>query len=190
VRALLLLSQAETGQVILQRVPLDFAALLRDIADQFQIPAEGAQVKLTVNAPRSCEAELDRVQIERMLSNLLSNAIKFTPPGGAVRVSLECEEDNLLFAIEDTGCGIPAEHLPHIFDRFYRVDGADAAASPEKGLGLGLSFVAWIVKAHNGVILAESVLGQGTKFTVTIPRRANSSTATSDVEEIAAMKKV
>jgi signal transduction histidine kinase len=71
--------------------------------------------------------------------------------------------------VEDTGEGIPAEHLPHIFDRFYRVRGAGEQASPEKGLGLGLSFVAWIVRAHGGTVDVESESGKGTRFTVRLP---------------------
>jgi len=71
--------------------------------------------------------------------------------------------------VEDTGCGIATEHLPHIFDRFYRVPSPGAAPAPEQGLGLGLSFVAWIVKAHHGKIDVESSPGKGTRFTVTLP---------------------
>jgi heavy metal sensor kinase len=194
VRALLLLSQAETGQVILQRTHLDLAELVREIADQFQIPAEGAHVKLSIKTPPECEAELDRVQIERMLSNLLSNAIKFTPAGGEVMVTLESRDNQGILTITDTGCGIPPEHLPHIFDRFYRVGGHDQAASPEKGLGLGLSFVAWIVKAHQGTIHVESPDGKGTVFTVTFPLQPEPQLATQSAnqaaEDEAAMKKV
>ena len=88
----------------------------------------------------------DRIQIERLLSNLLGNAIKYTPAGGSVKVSLIPGFDHVKLIVEDTGVGISPTHLPHIFDRFYRVPSADA----EKGLGLGLSFVAWIAKAHGG----------------------------------------
>jgi heavy metal sensor kinase len=190
VRALLLLSQAESGQVILQRAVFDLAEVLRDITDQFQIPAEGAHVKLSVAAPETCECELDRVQIERMLSNLLSNAIKFTPAGGEVQLSLECPADQATLTIEDTGRGIPPKHLPHIFDRFYRVGDADHSVSPEKGLGLGLSFVAWIVKAHQGTINVESELGRGTKFTLTIPLRTAAGLPPTASEEPVGMKKV
>jgi heavy metal sensor kinase len=185
VRALLLLSQAETGQVILQRSKLDLSELVLDIADQFQIPAEGAQVKLHVMAPASCEADLDRVQIERMLSNLLSNAIKFTPPGGEVTVSLDARENQAILNIADTGCGIPPNHLPHIFDRFYRVASKDQAASPEKGLGLGLSFVAWIAKAHGGSVHVESEQGKGTTFIVTLPLGPEAGARTSTADPIA-----
>jgi heavy metal sensor kinase len=169
VRALLLLSQAESGQLALQKTRLDLTPVVRDIVEQFQIPAEGARVGLSGDLPESCPAEVDRVQIERMLSNLLSNALKFTPPGGEVRVALRRLPQSAEIRVEDTGCGIPEEHIPHIFERFYRVPTQETGTNPEKGLGLGLSFVAWIVKAHGGRIRVDSAPGQGTRFTVWLP---------------------
>jgi heavy metal sensor kinase len=170
VRALLLLSQAETGQVILQKQPLDLVETIGDVVDQFQIPAEGGDVTLRfITALAHCHGDFDLVQIERMLSNLLSNAIKFTPAGGDVRVVLDRWDNEAVIRVEDTGEGIPAEHLPHIFDRFYRVRGAGEQASPEKGLGLGLSFVAWIARAHGGTVDVQSEPGKGTVFTLTLP---------------------
>jgi signal transduction histidine kinase len=124
-------------------------------------------VELTSQLPHQCLIEADRVQIERLVSNLLSNAIKYTQEGGRVSVTLQRQGDMVAFVVEDTGLGIPADHLPHIFDRFYRVPTQDR--NPEKGLGLGLSFVAWIVKAHHGKIDVQSELGRGTKFTVLLP---------------------
>jgi heavy metal sensor kinase len=170
VRALLLLSQAETGQLILQKQQLDLVEVADGVVDQFQIPAEGAGVTLEfLGHVAQCTGEFDRVQIERMLSNLLSNAVKFTPAGGQVRVSIDRRDDAAEIRVEDTGEGIPAEHLPHIFDRFYRVRGAGEQASPEKGLGLGLSFVAWIVRAHGGTVDVQSESGHGTTFIVRLP---------------------
>jgi signal transduction histidine kinase len=171
VRALLLLSQAESGQVVLQKQKLDLVDVVRDIVDQFQIPAEAQQVSLQSVLPEVCPIDADRVQIERMLSNLLSNALKFTPSGGAVRVILRHDTDVEL-TVEDTGCGIPTASLPHIFDRFYRVRGKEDESTPEKGLGLGLSFVAWIVKAHGGEIQVESKPGAGSRFIVHLPGAA------------------
>ncbi len=170
VRALLLLSQAETGQVILQKQPLDLVEVIGEVVDQFQIPAEGGDVtlKFTTSLAR-CLGDFDLVQIERMLSNLLSNAIKFTPAGGEVRVVLDRRDNEAVIRVQDTGEGIPAEHLPHIFDRFYRVRGSGDQASPEKGLGLGLSFVAWIARAHGGAVDVQSEPGKGTVFTLTLP---------------------
>jgi len=165
VRALLMLSQAESGQLVLQKSDLDFAEIVRDLVDEHQIPAEAQGVRLTAELPVTCHINADRTQIERLVSNLLGNAIKYTPAGGQVKVSLASEFDQVKLAVEDTGVGISPDHLPHIFDRFYRVPSAD----PDKGLGLGLSFVAWIVKAHGGSIDVESKPGNGTRFVVTLP---------------------
>jgi heavy metal sensor kinase len=169
VRALLLLSQAESGQLALQKSRLNLSGVVEDLVEQFQIPAEAAGVRLTADIAEGCFADADRVQIERMITNLLSNAIKFTPERGEVRVRLRPAEECIEIIVEDTGRGIPTEHLPHIFDRFYRVPGSGTAPNPEQGLGLGLSFVAWIVKAHRGKIDVESTPGQGTRFTITLP---------------------
>jgi two-component system sensor histidine kinase BaeS len=133
--------------------------------DQHQIPAEAQGVRLSADLPEPCLIYADRIQIERLLSNLLGNAIKYTPAGGAVKATLHCENDLVKLMVEDSGVGIAPDHLPHIFDRFYRVPSAD----PEKGLGLGLSFVAWIVKAHGGTIDVQSALQKGTRFIVTLP---------------------
>jgi len=168
VRALLLLSQAESGQLALQKARLDLSNLVADVVDQFQIPYEEARVRLTAQLPRECLAEVDRIQIERMISNLLSNAMKFTPAGGEVRVGLANRDGGIELTVEDTGLGIAQDHLPHIFDRFYRVPGRDSSG-PERGLGLGLSFVAWIAKAHGGRVHVDSTLGKGTRFTIFLP---------------------
>ena len=165
VRALLMLSQAESGQLVLQKTHLDLVEVVRDLVDQHQIPAEAQGVRLSADLPGPCLIYADRIQIERLLSNLLGNAIKYTPAGGAVKVKLHCENDLVKLMVEDSGVGIAPDHLPHIFDRFYRVPSAD----PEKGLGLGLSFVAWIVKAHGGTIDVQSALQKGTRFIVTLP---------------------
>ena len=169
VRALLLLSQAESGQLALQKSRLNLCEIVQDLVDQFQIPAEAAGVRLAADIPGDCFAMADRVQMERMITNLLSNALKFTPEKGSVWVRVRPFEDRVEIIVEDTGRGIPTEFLPHIFDRFYRVPGSGTAPAPEQGLGLGLSFVAWIVKAHDGKIDVESVPGEGTRFTIALP---------------------
>jgi len=169
VRALLLLSQAESGQLALQKAPLDLCEVAADLVDQFQIPAEEKDVTLTSSIEPCAPVEADRTQIERLLSNLLSNAVKYTPKGGSVRVIVgpAREPGWTKLSVEDTGVGIPAENLPHIFDRFYRV--RNAQTNSIQGLGLGLSFVAWIVEAHGGRIDVASNSGVGTRFTVLLP---------------------
>jgi heavy metal sensor kinase len=169
VRSLLLLSQAESGQVILQKAPLDLAEVAADVVDQFQIPAEEKGVVLSASLDADAVISADRTQIERLLSNLLSNAVKYTPKGGSVRVRVARDNSPgwAQLVIEDTGLGIPAENLPHIFDRFYRV--RNAQTNLTQGLGLGLSFVAWIVEVHGGRIDVASTEGEGTRFTVLLP---------------------
>ena len=165
VRALLLLSQAETGQLPMNKTRLDLAELVADLVEQFQIPAEAASLRLTnqTNGPVICEA--DRTQMERVVTNLLSNALKYTPHGGWVHATAVKAGSNVQLVVEDSGLGIAPEHLSRVFERFYRVPDS----SPDKGLGLGLSFVASIVRAHQGEIQVESELGHGTRFIVTLP---------------------
>lgn len=173
VRALMLLSQAESGQLVLQKKPLDLGDVAEDIVDQFQIPAEEKHVRLTARIEPGVVILADRTQVERLISNLLSNAVKYTPSGGTVQVRVRRDErkDWGRIEIEDAGVGIPEENLPHIFDRFYRVRNPETNLI--QGLGLGLSFVAWIVKAHNGQIDVTSKVGSGTKFTVRLPAQVD-----------------
>lgn len=183
IRALLLLSQAESGQLLLNRSSVDLSAVVLDIVDQFQIPAEEAKISVSAELPPQCPLEADRIQIERLVSNLLSNAVKYTPEGGKVVARVRCEDEKAVFEVEDTGIGIPESHLPHIFDRFYRVP-SQSPQYREKGLGLGLSFVAWIVKAHGGTINVESREGAGTKFIVSLPAAATPAAAPVAAEEL------
>lgn len=173
IRALLLLSQAESGQLTLQKQAVDLVELVVDIVDQFQIPAEASQVSLVLRHQEPTLFEADKIQIERLVSNLLSNAVKYTPPGGSILVSVGSNGESAELIVTDTGIGIPADHLPYIFDRFYRVPRAKSrrgGSSAEHSLGLGLSFVAWIVRAHGGTLDVVSSPGEGTTFTVRIPR--------------------
>ena len=169
IRALLLLSQAESGQLALQRTSFDLGELAIDVVDQFQIPAEEKKLNLRVHSAPDLMVHADRVQVERLLSNLISNAVKYTPERGSVFVRCSSSPPTgwVYLEVKDSGVGIPAENLPHIFDRFYHV--RNAQTNKIQGLGLGLSFVAWIVDAHGGKIDVTSTPGEGTVFTVRLP---------------------
>lgn len=187
VKSLLLLSHAESGQLALQRASLDLTKVAEDIVEQFGIPAESAGIDLQLRATSPLYVEADRVQIERLLSNLISNAIKYTRDGGRIMVSVHDTGPNAEIRIADTGIGIPPDHLPYIFDRFYRVPNAERASSPEPGLGLGLSFVAWIAKAHGGHIDVTSQPGKGTEFRVRLPKgQASAPEAVDDTTRVRA----
>jgi len=167
VRALLQLSQAESGQLVLNKAPMDLAAVTRDMAEHLLLAAEDKAQELTIDCPAPAVTLADRVQIERLITNLLSNAIKYTPVAGRIQLTVKHEGAAVVLSVTDTGQGIPAAHLPHIFDRFYRVP--NSTANPERGLGLGLSFVNWIAHAHGGSVHVASEPGRGSCFTVTLP---------------------
>jgi two-component system phosphate regulon sensor histidine kinase PhoR len=109
----------------------------------------------------------DRGQLKQVLTNLLDNAIKFTPEKGMVRVNAVCAQGRVTVAVLDTGIGIPADDLPRIFERFYRVD--KARSRELGGTGLGLAIVKHIVEAHGGSVSVESRLGEGSTFRFTLP---------------------
>jgi heavy metal sensor kinase len=166
VRALLMLSQAETGQIEIRQEPVELGKIAADLAEQFSIGAADENIALTWALEPGAVVSGDQTQLERLVTNLLANAIKYTQPGGSVSISVSHKDDSVELVVADSGIGIAPEHLPHVFERFYRVN----RDHPQKGLGLGLSFVAWIVKAHRGTIDVESELGKGTTFRVTLPR--------------------
>lgn len=178
VRALLLLSQAETGQLALHRDPVNLTETVAELAEQFRTTAKELGLELEWELEPEVYVRGDRTQMDRLVTNLLSNALKYSAAGGHVRMTVrrDSEAETAVLKVADDGKGIPEESLPHIFDRFYRVPGED----PDKGLGLGLSFVNWIVKAHEGRIEVESTAGRGTTFTVTLPLGAKGDRAGED----------
>ena len=101
--------------------------------------------------------------------NLVENAVRYTNPGGRVSVAVEARQDQARLSVRDTGIGIAPEHLPHIFERFYRADPARRRSSGSSSSGLGLAIVEWVVHAHGGTIAVESRVGRGSSFTVTLP---------------------
>ncbi len=161
---LLLLARADAGQPIRQeRVELD--TLMLEVFRQARVLADGVELAIAEEDEAAVMGDPDR--LKQLLLNLVDNAIKYTPKGGRVTLGLGRAEGWARLCVSDTGIGIPAEDLPHVFERFYRVDKARSRAAG--GTGLGLSIVEWIAEAHGGRIQVESQLGQGSTFTVWLP---------------------
>ncbi len=147
------------------RQPVELTFLLADIVDSLEALAERKGVALSLTTPSKLALCGDGDSLVRLFVNLIDNAIKYTAQG-TVTVVATAEADWVRVTISDTGVGIAAEHLPHIFDRFYRVD----AARTSRGSGLGLAIAHDIARAHGGDITVASQSGQGTTFTVRLPR--------------------
>ncbi|MBV9689899.1 MAG: PAS domain-containing protein [Ktedonobacteraceae bacterium] len=168
VNTLLDFSRIEAERMEAVYEPTDLASYTTDLASTFRSAVERAGMRLIVDCPPLPEpVYVDREMWEKIVLNLLSNAFKFTFEG-EIRVSLAAVENTVQLSVMDTGIGIAAEHLPHLFERFYRV--SKARARTYEGSGIGLSLVQELVRLHGGSIHVNSVVGSGTTFTVTIPQ--------------------
>jgi two-component system phosphate regulon sensor histidine kinase PhoR len=156
----------ETG-LALQRADVDVARVAREAAEAARLLAERAGVTLSASLPETLVAFVDEKRVRQVLDNLLSNAVKYSPGGGAVGLTLRHTGPTLELEVSDTGMGIAADDLPHVFDRFFRGSGALNRHIP--GTGLGLNIVGTIIGAHRGSILVDSEVGHGTTFRVTLP---------------------
>ena len=166
VQELLELSRIESGQAPLRLMTTPIAEVVQPPVERLRPQAERAGLTLQVDLPEGLPPVLaDAERVRQVITNLVHNAIKFTPPGGHVVVSARRVGEDLVLSVRDTGIGIPAEELPRIFERFYKVDRARAGG----GTGLGLAIAKHIVQAHGGRIWAESVEGKGSTFSFTLP---------------------
>ncbi len=165
INGLLLLARADAGELVIQREPIDLASIAGEVVEMFDPLAEESGVRLSAESAGPVAIAGDPSRIRQLVTNLVDNAIRFTRPGGSVTVRVEGFGHGANLRVTDTGIGIAAEHLPHIFERFHQVD----AARSSGGCGLGLSICRWIVKAHGGTIEARSTPGEGTAFTVVLP---------------------
>jgi heavy metal sensor kinase len=172
VEGLFAISRLDAGEAAAEWVKLDLARLTAATADQMSLLAEDKNIRVTCAAAEPVWVEGDQSRLKQVVVNLLDNAIKYTLQGGAVALSVSTINSKAVLEVADNGIGIPAEALPRVFDRFFRVD---AARSRELGgAGLGLSIVKSICTAHHGRVEASSPLGQGSRFRVELPLAAPS----------------
>ncbi len=165
---LLFLARAESPLTHLHRERVNVAELLGGVREYYEASAADGRVSLTTMVdPEPVIAELDRTLVQRAVGNLVSNALAHTPPGGAIVLGTIADFSTIRIEVSDTGVGIPAEALPKVFDRFFRVDSSRSQSSG--GTGLGLSIVQSIVLLHGGSVEISSQPGQGTRVTLQMP---------------------
>lgn len=158
------LALAEAGALTYHHAVVDLRDVLETCRTAHRPQAETVGVALVLEAPQQVYVDADMDRLRQVVGNLVGNALRATPPGGTVTLALVRHGDSAVLQVRDTGKGIPAEHLPHLFDRFWRADAARGRATG--GSGLGLSIARQIVTDHRGTIDVQSTVGVGTTFTV------------------------
>ena len=163
-----LLAATESRDFELAREPVSVADIVTQVAESFRPRTEAASIDLVVTAPNDLPAiDVDRLRIEQVLANLMDNAVAHSSPGGTITLAAENVGDSLRVSVADTGAGIPADTLPRVFDRLYRVD--PSRERDTGGSGLGLTIARQLVEAHGGTIWAESREGSGSRFGFDLP---------------------
>ena len=158
------LKRIEVGNIPLNVELFDLSLLVETVVERLRPFAVQKQIAMAYDAQASLPIYADAYQIERVLENLISNAVKYTPEKGNVFVSINADQ-HASVVIQDSGTGISADDLPHIFEQFYRCNPSEQAS----GTGLGLAIVKALVEAHNGSVDVSSTLGEGSKFTISLP---------------------
>ncbi|HEV8354378.1 MAG TPA: ATP-binding protein [bacterium] len=162
------LSRLESRRIALELTQVDVGGLVAHTVDKLRPIAEGAALELHETAPRGIIVSADSDRLEQVITNLIDNALKYTPSGGRISVAVTSRNGEVEVAVADTGRGIPADDLPHVFERFYRADRSRTRGSG--GTGLGLAIAKHIVEAHGGHISVRSRLDEGTTFVVILPK--------------------
>lgn len=167
VSGLLTLARSDSNQLELDIKPVQYDRIVQECVRKMQMLAEVKEIILHSEIDPSIAMNADEERLHQLLITVLDNAIKYTPEGGLVRVTCRKLSHSVLLEVEDTGIGISADNLQHIFTRFYRGD--KARTRPESGSGLGLAIAKWIVERHGGKIRVESKLTVGTQVYITLP---------------------
>jgi two-component system, OmpR family, sensor kinase len=171
VENLLTLARADEGRAPLSVEESDLREVVADVAETAGMLGEDAGVSAVHAMPGSpVRLAIDRHRIREMLLNMVTNAIKYTPQGGTIALTLEEDADGVTFTVRDSGIGIAAGDLPHIFERFWRADQARSRTGARPGTGLGLAITKWVAEAHGGTITVQSRPGRGSIFTVRLPK--------------------
>jgi signal transduction histidine kinase len=168
VERLFALSRLDAGEAQTEWIEIDLGELVATTADQMLLLAADKGITVTCEAQGRVLVSGDRSRLKQVVVNLLDNAIKYTPANGAVHLRVTAAEGRVVLSVEDSGVGIPAEALPHVFERFYRVD--TTRSDDTGGAGLGLAIVKTICDAHGAAVRVASALGRGSAFHVTFPR--------------------
>lgn len=175
VDSLLTLARADEGRAALTGEECDVRELVNEAAETAGMLAEETALTVRTQIPETpVRLRVDRNRIRQLLLNLVTNAVKYTPAGGEVAVQLTDHGGTVDLVVRDTGIGIAAGDLPHIFDRFWRADVSRSREGSRPGSGLGLAITKWIAEAHGGSIAVQSRPGKGTVFTVSLPRSSES----------------
>jgi signal transduction histidine kinase len=164
------LATAESGALELRRRPVAVAEAVREAVSAVVASGTGAGAVIRIDTPPELAAEVDPDRFRQILVNLLANAVAYTPSDGSIVVAAVAAGDEVRLSVRDTGCGIAADHLPNIFERFYRVDPSRDRATG--GAGVGLTIVRRLAEAHGGSVCVESEICKGSVFTVTLPGAA------------------
>jgi two-component system OmpR family sensor kinase len=171
VENLLTLARADEGRAPLAVEESDLREVVADVAETAGMLGENTGVTAQHTMPDTpVLLAVDRHRIREMLLNMVTNAIKYTPSGGTISIGLEEDDDSVTFTVRDSGVGIAAGDLPHIFERFWRADPARSRTGARPGTGLGLAITKWIAEAHGGTITVQSRPGRGSVFTVQLPK--------------------
>lgn len=165
--ALMDISEAESGAMKLTLDEVRLTALIDDVIELYRYVAEENQVSLLGRSAGDLSVRADGARLRQVLANLVDNAIKYTPAGGRVEIAGSLDEDKIVVAVRDTGIGIPEQEMARIWERLYRGD----KSRSQRGLGLGLSLVQAVIRAHGGQVEVSTNRPAGTCFTVTLPRR-------------------
>ncbi len=169
IRSLLVLAQADAGEVQPKLELMDLNELVRDLVEQMQVVAASRDIELRAFTSAPVPVLADGLRLRQMMLNLIDNALKYTAAGGRIEVRVERQQQLARVRVKDSGIGIGPDDLPHIFERFYRAEKSRTRSGNIDGCGLGLPIVKWVAETHGGWVEVSSQPGQGSDFVVNLP---------------------